>query len=391
RRTEAAGRGDRQPDEVAAVGHPRVDVEASQTEGTADREQEGPEPRGAAERGQREGVQHERGRDAERDHVGERVELHTELAGSVGETRHLAVQHVHHHRHEQRDRRLYESRLGGQDQGEEPAEQVAGGRQRAQQEDAAARLFARLVPLPPPRAAAGGVVPMSASHLSTPITDSPPRTRSPTTTFTVVPRGTIRSVREPNRISPNRSPARSGSPGWTRHTIRRATTPAICFTATRAVPPSRLTVHRSFSSDASGRYAATKRPGAYSTFFTRPAIGERLTCTSSGDRKIETRTAWPTQGSVASTTAITRPSAGASTAPGTSGGVRSGSRKNPRQAQGAHPHAHAAAHQPIQPMIHAAIASGRMKGQPSEATGIPHRDPAEAAGVLHRAGWSSTY
>jgi len=35
--------------------------------------------------------------------------------------------------------------------------------------------------------------------------------------------------------------------------MRRASTPAICFTATRAVSPSTLTVQRSFSSDASGR------------------------------------------------------------------------------------------------------------------------------------------
>src|ERR1700736_5996034 len=62
------------------------------------------------------------------------------------------------------------------------------------------------------------------------------------------------------------------------------------------------------------------RPGAYSTFFTRPPTGARFTWTSSGDRKIDTRTAGPTHGSVASVTTITRPSAGATTAPGRAGG-----------------------------------------------------------------------
>ena len=41
---------------------------------------------------------------------------------------------------------------------------------------------------------------------------SPPRTRSPTATRTSVPRGAIRSVRDPKRISPKRCPASSLSP-----------------------------------------------------------------------------------------------------------------------------------------------------------------------------------
>src|SRR5215470_6205693 len=166
--------------------------------------------------------------------------------------------------------------------------------------------------------------------------------------------------------------------------MRRASTPAICLTATRAVSPSRLTVQRSFSSDASGRYAAMNRPAAYSTFFTNPPTGARFTCTSSGDRKIETRTAWPTHGSTCSTTAITRPSAGASTAPGRSGGVRSGSRKKPRKASEATAKTVAAPHQPIQAMIHAAAAGGRMNGHPSEATGTRKRDSAAPAASLAR-------
>src|SRR6266851_3397275 len=348
---------DRQPDEVATVGHARVDVEAGEAQGAADREHEG--------------AGH-----PERDHVGEGIELHPELGRGLGEPGHLAVQHVQDHRHEERDRPLDEAGLGGQDQGQEPAEQVAGGEQARQQEDSAPRLLAQLLPLPPP-----GTTPrlagVSSSHRSTPITDSPPRTRSPTRTRISVEPGTTRYVREPKRISPYRWPARRLSPGRTRHTMRRASTPAICLTATRPVSPSTLTVQRSLSSDASGRYAAMNRPGAYSTFFTRPPTGARLTWTSSGDRKIDTRTAGPTHGSIASVTTITRPSAGATTAPGRAGGVRSGSRKKPRQASAATMKTAAAAHQPIQPMIHAAAARGRMNGHPSEATGTRNRKPAD--------------
>src|SRR6185503_10559294 len=127
-----------------------------------------------------------------------------------------------------------------------------------------------------------------------------------------------------------------------------------------------------------------KRPAAYSTFFTSPPTGARLTWTSSGDRKMEIRTAGPTHGSVASVTTITRPSAGATNAPGRAGGVRSGSRKNPRQQSAAAPKTRAAAHQPIQPMIHAAMAGGRMKGQPSAATGTRKRFPVKRPPSLPR-------
>src|SRR5512143_351690 len=126
------------------------------------------------------------------------------------------------------------------------------------------------------------------------------------------------------------------------------------------------------------------RPGAYSTFFTRPPTGARLTWTSSGDRKIDTRVAGPTHGSTTSVTAITRPSAGATIAPGSAGGVRSGSRKKPRQPSPATAKTAAAAHQPIQAMIHAAAARGRMNGHPSGATGTRNRTLAERPPSLPR-------
>ena len=55
---------------------------------------------------------------------------------------------------------------------------------------------------------------------------------------------------------------------------------------------------RSFSSPTPpAGTAATKRPRTYATSTTRPPMGARFTCTSSGDRKIDTRTAGPTNGS----------------------------------------------------------------------------------------------
>src|SRR5207244_2072130 len=84
---------------------------------------------------------------------------------------------------------------------------------------------------------------------------------SPTCAWICVSRGTVRSVREPKRMSPKRSPASSLSPGPTRQTIRRASTPAIWVTATRTFSPWRWRTHRSLRSDASDRYGGRKRPG----------------------------------------------------------------------------------------------------------------------------------
>src|SRR5712691_4046265 len=91
---------------------------------------------------------------------------------------------------------------------------------------------------------------------------------------------------------------------------------------------------------------------------------------------MDTRTAGPTHGSSASVITITRPSAGASTAPGSSGAVRSGSRKKARKASARTANPAAAPTQPIAAMIHAAAAGGRMNGQPSAATGTRTRPSA---------------
>src|SRR5712692_1857483 len=255
-------RGSGEPHEVAAVRHAGVDIEARQPERAADHEQEDPDPGGPPQLGQRDGVEQESRRHAEGHHIGQRVVLDAELGGGLGEARHLAVQDIEDHGHEDGHSRLDKARLSRQDHGENATEQIAAGEQARQQENAALRVRAQLLPLAPARAAGALSAHVSPSHLNTPMTDSPPRTRSPTRTRSSMPRGAIRSVRDPKRINPYRSPSASLSPGRTRQTIRRASTPEICVTATRALSPSSATVQRSFCSEASARYAARKRPGA---------------------------------------------------------------------------------------------------------------------------------
>src|SRR5262252_6834778 len=251
RSDDARGGGGGQSHEVPAIRHTLIDVEAGETQGAADHEEEGAEPGDPSRLGEGQRVQHEGGRHAEGHRVGQRVELHAELGGGPGEASDLAVEDVQDHAHEHRHRPLYEAGLRGQHDGEETAEQISGGKQAREEEDAATRMLAQL--LPPATTRMPGPLPtrMPTSHRSTPMTVSPPLTRSPTFTRISADRGTSRSVRDPKRISPKRSPAASLSPRSTRQTMRRASTPAICFTLTRAPSPWSATVHRSFSSDAS--------------------------------------------------------------------------------------------------------------------------------------------
>ena len=179
-RRHHAGRGrGGQPDEVSAVAHSRVHVEAGEPERAADHEQERAEPRRPPEPAEGQRVQHEGGRHAERHHVGERVELDAELGRGPREARHLAVQDVHHHRDEDGDGRLDEARLGGEHEGEEAAEEVAGGEQARQEEDAPPRVLAQLLPAPPARHARTLAAPVPSPHRSTPMIVSPPLTLSP--------------------------------------------------------------------------------------------------------------------------------------------------------------------------------------------------------------------
>ena len=115
----------------------------------------------------------------------------------------------------------------------------------------------------------------------------PPAPGRPTPTSSGVPAGRNRSIRDPNFITPNRSPARTASPGRTRQTTRRTRTPVICRNTTRArrgVDPDLvpLVLGR--------RLGPVGRPGS-SPACSRPAsrvplTGIRLTCTSRGDRKM---------------------------------------------------------------------------------------------------------
>ena len=118
-------------------------------------------------------------------------------------------------------------------------------------------------------------------------------------------------MRDPNFITPTRSPTASSSPTCTRHTTRRASRPTTCRKI--AVRPwwSTQTSDCSLRAPLSGRYAGRNWPALYDTFVTRPETGARFTCTSRGDRKIVTCCQVPGGASgPAGPTAITLPSAG---------------------------------------------------------------------------------
>src|SRR5262249_12325116 len=83
-------------------------------------------------------------------------------------------------------------------------------------------------------------------HGNSPRMVSPPLTRSPTATFTAVPIGRNVSIRDPNRIKPNRSPSTARSLGEAQHTIRLAINPATCTHNTFA--PCTVRIIRAFCS-----------------------------------------------------------------------------------------------------------------------------------------------
>src|SRR5207249_3133021 len=88
----------------------------------------------------------------------------------------------------------------------------------------------------------------------------PARTWSPTVTCNSTAGPTSTSTREPNLISPTRSPRSSLSPGRFQNTIRRASKPAICFTITVPCSPSIVKTFCSFSSEARFWEAIRKAP-----------------------------------------------------------------------------------------------------------------------------------
>jgi hypothetical protein len=92
------------------------------------------------------------------------------------------------------------------------------------------------------------------------MTLTPPRTLSPTLTLTETRGGRTRSVRELNFIRPKRSPLWSTSPGPFQHTMRRASTPAICLQTTVTFSPSIVSAFCSLTRLASSFVAIMKRP-----------------------------------------------------------------------------------------------------------------------------------
>ena len=90
-----------------------------------------------------------------------------------------------------------------------------------------------------------GRVHRSAGHRAR--TVSPPTTCWPTLTAIATPGGTKTSMRDPNFMSPKRSPATTWVPGATRQTIRRASMPTSCRATTSRSPRRIQSSFRSFS------------------------------------------------------------------------------------------------------------------------------------------------
>ena len=78
--------------------------------------------------------------------------------------------------------------------------------------------------------------PAPASSYARASTLAPATTRSPIATATRLPAGRSTSTRDPNRISPTRSPAATAAPARVRQTMRRATRPATSVNATGGAP-----------------------------------------------------------------------------------------------------------------------------------------------------------
>src|SRR5262249_33061945 len=209
----------RQALEVALVDDGDVGVEAGEPDAGAGAVDEGADPAQGAEVLQHPDVGDQAGRGAERDHVGDAVELRAELALRVGPARDAPVHAVEDQGDEDRDRADFEALVHRLHDGEEAAEQHAGGEEVRQQVDAA-----------PAQAAEPGVrrhvvVPRVRrvllyrvfelgvfSHASTLVAAY---TFSPIAALACASRGRYRSTREPKRMNPNRCPRTTRAPGST--------------------------------------------------------------------------------------------------------------------------------------------------------------------------------
>src|SRR5215475_13717890 len=118
------------------------------------------------------------------------------MTRAVGQSGRLSVQYIEHHRDQNRDRGYYVISIEhGQDR-KDTTEQIACRKQIGNQMHSVS-LFCSL---------SHRLTQPGSFHRSSPKIVSPPFTRSPTVTLTSVPSGTKVSIREPNRMSPNRSP-----------------------------------------------------------------------------------------------------------------------------------------------------------------------------------------
>src|SRR5690606_32070666 len=155
--------------------------------------------------------------------------------------------------------------------------------------------------------------------------------------------------------------------------MRRATSPAICTTATSTPSSERITREfRSLSSLALSRSADRNLPGRYTALVIFPLSGTRWTCTSNTVRKTLMRvigaSGSPSSGGgVADSTWATVPSAGATAIPVREGVTRRGSRKN---------HAHQAATTPP------STPSGRHRRRNSKAARTAPRTNGFPAGCI---------
>src|SRR5260370_4019647 len=164
-----------------------------------------------------------------------------------------------------------------------------------------------------------------AHFMTLPMIVTPAFTCIPSSTKSSTDPGIVKSVREPNFIIPKRSPHSTLSPARFQQTIRRARIPAICVHLTVNSWLRMVSVFCSFSMRARALVAIRNLPRLYATSTISPAMGERFTCTSSGERKILTNDS--ASRLPARLTSVTLPSAGATIIPFSVGTWRFGSRK----------------------------------------------------------------
>ena len=133
-----------QPLEVALVDDLDVGVETRQSQGGARHVDEGGQPPPFAHAGERPGIDDQRRRRAERDHVGQRVVLFAEGALAVGKPGHASIKAVEEHGQEDGNGSPLEFTVHGHDDGIEAGKQVAGGEGVGQQVDGSPMAYDRV-------------------------------------------------------------------------------------------------------------------------------------------------------------------------------------------------------------------------------------------------------